>query len=231
MNLSIRQKKILSLIIREYSKYSEPVGSCELQEKYFADLSPATLRRELSFLSKKGYLNQPHTSAGRIPTDKAYRWFVEETITNEKEMEKQSNKWLGKIKKDRTQIPSPAQAIAQFCDGFGVSVSLEGEIHKYGLKNLFNRLRAVDFSDLEGIFEDIELLDFKIEEFLDEFKDQERMIFIGRESPFTRSENLSIISRVSSLEDNPKIFMLIGPKNMLYARNIAILEAISNLDF
>lgn len=230
MDFSPRQKKILNFIIREYSRDSEPVSSLELQEKCFDNLSPATLRRELSFLSENKYLSQPHTSAGRIPTDKAYRWFVEETVNNEKEMEKQSNKWAEKIQENKKNS-LPVQMIAKFCNGLGVSVSLNGEISKFGLKNLLAQLHETTLSDIERIFEDIESLDLKMNEFFDEFGEMERVVFIGRESPLTRSKNLSVISRFFDTDNGPQAFLLIGSKNMLYDRNLAILEAISGVEF
>jgi len=74
--LSDRQKVILSLVIHEYSRSAQPVGSKTLVEHYHLDFSPATIRNELSALDEMGYLRQPHTSAGRVPTEEGYRFFV-----------------------------------------------------------------------------------------------------------------------------------------------------------
>ncbi len=73
--ISERQQKILELIVRDYVKNSRPVSSKSLAQKKFG-VSSATLRNEMMELEKAGYLNQPHTSAGRIPTEKAYRFFI-----------------------------------------------------------------------------------------------------------------------------------------------------------
>jgi heat-inducible transcriptional repressor len=75
-NLSDRQKIILTLLIREYVHSAQPVGSQLLVEKYNLDMSSATVRNELGALTDLGYLKQPHTSAGRIPTENGYRFFV-----------------------------------------------------------------------------------------------------------------------------------------------------------
>ncbi len=74
--LSDRQKILLTLLIREYVSSAQPVGSQLLVEKYQLDMSSATVRNELAALTEMGYLNQPHTSAGRIPTENGYRFFV-----------------------------------------------------------------------------------------------------------------------------------------------------------
>jgi heat-inducible transcriptional repressor len=76
IELSSRQKKILSLIIHEHIRSTEPVGSRMLVERYHLDLSPATIRYEMAALTEAGFLRQPHTSAGRVPTEEGYRFFV-----------------------------------------------------------------------------------------------------------------------------------------------------------
>ena len=74
--LTSRQQEILLGILTNFVDSKEPVGSKTLAHKYVRNLSPATIRNELSELAKQGYLYQPHTSAGRVPTDKAYRFYV-----------------------------------------------------------------------------------------------------------------------------------------------------------
>ncbi len=75
-DLTARQKKILSLIIHEHIRSAEPVGSNYLVEKYQLGLSSATIRNEMAALTDAGLLRQPHTSAGRAPTEEGYRYFV-----------------------------------------------------------------------------------------------------------------------------------------------------------
>lgn len=78
--LSERQKTLLLLIIRDYIDSAQPVGSKRLVEHYHLDLSPATIRNEMAALTDMGYLRQPHTSAGRVPSEEGYRYFVSEMI-------------------------------------------------------------------------------------------------------------------------------------------------------
>jgi heat-inducible transcriptional repressor len=75
--LGARQAAILSAIVREYIRSGEPIGSKHLVGRYKLDVSSATVRNDMSLLEELGYLAQPHTSAGRIPTDLGYRWFVD----------------------------------------------------------------------------------------------------------------------------------------------------------
>ena len=76
MDLSERQLQILQAIITDYGENAEPVGSRSIAKKYDLGVSPATIRNEMSDLEEMGYLTHPHTSAGRVPSDKAYRLYV-----------------------------------------------------------------------------------------------------------------------------------------------------------
>ncbi len=78
--LTDRQRFLLSLIVHEYVRSAAPVGSQSLVESYKLDMSSATVRNELSELTDKGLLRQPHTSAGRVPTEDGYRFFVSRLI-------------------------------------------------------------------------------------------------------------------------------------------------------
>jgi heat-inducible transcriptional repressor len=75
--MDARQRDVLVAVIREYIDSAEPVGSRVLAKRHFPNLSPATIRNAMADLEDLGYLVQPHTSAGRVPTDKAYRFYVD----------------------------------------------------------------------------------------------------------------------------------------------------------
>jgi heat-inducible transcriptional repressor len=72
-----RHRDVLIAVVREYIDSAEPVGSRVLAKRHFPALSPATIRNAMADLEEAGYLAQPHTSAGRVPTDRAYRFYVE----------------------------------------------------------------------------------------------------------------------------------------------------------
>ncbi len=80
INLSERQKIILGLVIQEFVEKAQPIGSKFIVDQYKLDFSSATVRNELSILAEEGLLRQPHTSAGRIPTEEGYRYFVQELM-------------------------------------------------------------------------------------------------------------------------------------------------------
>jgi heat-inducible transcriptional repressor len=81
-DLSERQKLILALIVKDHIENAQPVGSKVLVERYNLDFSSATVRNEMMALSEMGYLRQPHTSAGRVPTEAGYRYFVRQLMVH-----------------------------------------------------------------------------------------------------------------------------------------------------
>src|SRR3989338_11285351 len=76
----IRKDRVLAIVVDEYVKNVSPVGSQLLVERYRLDLSPATVRNILAELEEEGFLMHPHTSAGRIPTQRGYRYYVDHLI-------------------------------------------------------------------------------------------------------------------------------------------------------
>ncbi len=82
---SERRKKILESVVDSYISEGEPVSSSAIRDKYFPDISSATIRNELSLLEDMGYLMQPHISAGRIPSSLAYRYYVDNLLTLDNE--------------------------------------------------------------------------------------------------------------------------------------------------
>jgi heat-inducible transcriptional repressor len=86
LEITERQRTILLLLIRDYIETAQPVGSKRLVERFHLDLSPATVRNEMSALTEMGYLRQPHTSAGRVPAEEGYRVFVGQMMNKAEEL-------------------------------------------------------------------------------------------------------------------------------------------------
>src|SRR5215468_8841402 len=81
--LDRRKNSILGTVVYEYIATGEPVGSAMLTQKYNLGISPATVRAEMAALADEGYLDQPHTSAGRVPSDRGYRYYVDRLMLPE----------------------------------------------------------------------------------------------------------------------------------------------------
>ena len=84
MDLKERTQQVLKAVVLSYIKIANPIGSRTITENYEFGLSPATIRNIMAELEEMGYLSQPHTSAGRIPTEKGYRFYVDSLISNDR---------------------------------------------------------------------------------------------------------------------------------------------------
>ncbi len=93
--LTARDREVLEAIITDYIQTAEPVGSRTVSKKYYIGLSPATIRNVMADLEEMGFLTQPHTSAGRVPTDRAFRFYVDSILAVRK---------LSLIDRDRIEI-------------------------------------------------------------------------------------------------------------------------------
>lgn len=127
MELSDRKKKILQLVIDSYIETAVPVSSKSLTDKYLTTLSSATVRSELSTLEELGYLSQPHTSAGRIPSKEAYKLYVSELMVKD-ELTKGEIDYIEKIFNEKTTsmdqvFESVAKVISELTQYTSVAVS------------------------------------------------------------------------------------------------------------
>lgn len=113
MQLDDRKLKILQAIIRNYLETGEPVGSRTISKYTDLNLSSATIRNEMADLEELGYILQPHTSAGRIPSDKGYRLYVDQLMSEkEREVEEMKELLLEKEEKMETLLKQVAKALA-----------------------------------------------------------------------------------------------------------------------
>ena len=112
MELDQRKKQILYAVIKTYLETGEPVGSRTLSKYEDLHLSPATIRNEMADLEELGYLMQPHTSAGRIPSDKGYRFYVDQMLADEKkEVEDMKELLIEKADKVEKLLKQVANAV------------------------------------------------------------------------------------------------------------------------
>src|SRR3972149_2483235 len=162
-----RQVKLLDFIIREHVKTAKPVGSALIAKKAGFKLSPATLRSEMGELEKAGYLAQLHTSGGRVPTDKAYRYYVNSLLENDAGLnpkEKDKNK----IRQEFNNMPSDpreinkvvARVLSNLSENLVITgISQDEDFFKKGLVSLFENPEFREFGEafqLARFFEEFE---------------------------------------------------------------------------
>ena len=123
MELNERMKTILSAVVHRYITSAEPVSSSVIAEKYNLNLSTATIRHEMYLLEKYDYLWQPHISSGRIPTDKGYRFYVDNLMIKNylKENEKREIIQIYKKSKELEEtMKVTSQLLSKITNNIGV---------------------------------------------------------------------------------------------------------------
>jgi len=230
MNITDRQGEILNRVIKSHIDLAEPVSSEYLKKRYRLHFSPATIRSEMQRLTDNGYLYQPHTSAGRIPTDKGYRFFVD---TLEKVEGIIDDEIVGEIKRMRQEIEDypvflkeSSRLLSLFSSGLAVScISGTGIFMKDGWKKTFD---DPEFSDVEKVKDFLLMVDY-FEENIDDFDLTCPSVrtYIGNEAPISKADDFSIvISKCSFFEGEDGFVAILGPKRMAYKRNISLVDSI-----
>ena len=112
MELDERKKTILQAVIRNYLETGEPVGSRTISKYTDLNLSSATIRNEMADLEEMGYILQPHTSAGRIPSDKGYRFYVDALMQKERQVSEMQELLVERQEKMETMLKQVAKVLA-----------------------------------------------------------------------------------------------------------------------
>ena len=241
MKLTERQEEILCQIIEEYAETASPVWSVTM-EKLF-DVSPATIRAEMARLEVMGLIAQPHTSAGRVPTDAGYRYYVnhlnvvgddweadyaEQTPEVRVIGEGQYGRAVHVIERRinsqsqaDTAIRGAVDALVELTGNLGLA-TIGGQLYLAGIAKLFTQ---PEFGDTRRVQAVAKLLD-NLEPWLREAAPGEALnIFIGHENPIGKNSEVSlIISRFKSPFSDRSYIGVLGPTRQNYARVMALVR-------
>lgn len=221
-----RQAKLLATIIEQYAEVAAPVGSLLLAKLF--DVSSATIRNEMAELERLGFIKQPHTSAGRIPTDKGYRYYVNNLT------ESNGGQVLGDTRNTKAiatrvadsgstvqAIKSAVDSLVQLTHNLGLA-TIGNQLYVAGYSNLFGQ---PEFLDPEHSREVARLLD-NLEPWLREAKPNEALnVYIGSENPIGRSAGVSlIISKYRSPLSDKSYIGVLGPTRQSYRSVMGLVE-------
>jgi len=228
--MNSRQEKILAAVIEEYTQTAVPVGSAVLVEKYALGVSSATIRNDMAELENQEFLYQPHISAGRIPTDKGYRYFVEQ-IMGDKELSKHEQQKLQKeflkLKAQNTRLTkTTAKLLSHLSGNLAVSGLMDKEdFSDFGMKELMGQPEFREIDEMCRMVEALDYIDEKFDRLVAELNEGETKIYIGNENPIDGISNCSMIVSPYKTKNGEKgILALIGPKRMKYAKNKSLIE-------
>lgn len=160
MDLTPRQTQILKSVVEEYIESAEPVGSQILEKKYNLGVSPATIRNEMVELTDSGFLRQPHTSAGRIPTSMGLRFYINNLMQEKKmsvadEVSAKEQVWDSRFQFDRL-LRQATLALANRTRALSIAATDKGDIYYSGVANI---LEMPEFFDIDVTRTLLSLLD------------------------------------------------------------------------
>lgn len=233
-NLTKRQEKILTVLVQEYIDKAEPVSSKLLCKKGGLKFSPATIRNELQKLTDSGFISQPHTSAGRVPTSKGYRFFVDKLMEGHENVLSKIpasilNEMKGEPSDDLRFLESFTKAVAVLSSSLVFTYLDDKDIlWKDGWKEVFQNPEFQKPDTMAGFMGAVEGLEKNIREFITDFDDSEDIrVYIGKEEPALKSPEFSlIVSRTRFPDKENGVLALLGPKRMEYERNIGLMQSL-----
>lgn len=228
-----RQQNLLRIIIDQYIKTAQPVGSKLIANQGNFDLSSATIRNEMAELEEQGYIWHPHTSAGRIPTEKGYQYLVDNFI-GEAELSKKQKESLDKIVKQFSRfepqlLKNLAKGLAEFSQGAVFVAFSNNDFYYTGISNLFSQPEFAEQKLVHSLSQVIDHLDQVINKIFNQVEQTE--VLIGRNNYFAKDCS-SIISKYK-IENQFGLLGILGPTRMDYQNNFSLInysrDLISNL--
>lgn len=223
-----RQVKILNVLIKEYIQSAQPISSGLLQKKYNLYIKNAMIRREMQVLTSRGFLYQPYTSAGKVPTDKGYRFFVDDLLEKELNCFEIKDWFKNEIEDNIKLIQSLTKNLAHISNSLVLTyLEKENIFWKDGWEEI---LKEPEFSEKNFALNFVEFLEI-FENNIENFKINSKIkIYIGKENPVKKGKNFSVIASKCNLptgEDT--ILFLLGPKRMAYDINIGLINSLTKL--
>ena len=232
MNITERQEKILAQIIEEYAETASPVGSMTMAKLF--GVSPATIRAEMARLESLGLVAQPHISAGRVPTDAGYRYYVNhlaenvgntDVWQNEQVVENRSMHALERRVASQSRadaaIRGAVDSLVELTGNLGLA-TVGGQLYLSGISRLFMQPEFMDTARVQAV---AKLLD-NLEPWLREAAPGEPLnIFIGHENPIGKNSEVSlIISKFSSPFSDRSYIGVLGPTRQNYFRVMSLVK-------
>lgn len=232
--LDERKQKILNAIVKDYQHTADPVGSRHLSRNYLPELSPATIRNEMADLEEEGFIIQPHTSAGRIPTDRGYRFYVDRLMKairpshREEEMVKktlhQPNQNLDEI------LYQTAKLLSHALDYTAIVINL-GSHHRIFSSGTSNLLHQPEFRNLDHMQRILNLLEEEnlLTEVVEEYsRPEEITIKIGSENKYKQVKDCSVVVAAYEVNEEPVGGIgMIGPTRMYYSKVTTLVDYVA----
>ena len=226
--LQERQRSILNAAVEEYIRTARPVASRELAREFDLQVSPATIRNELLELDELGYLEQPHTSAGRIPTDKGYRFFVDYLLADA-ELEPEEDAMLRRafaVRDAQDFVREFAKTVSRIAGAFtAAGVADEEFFYETGFREILSEPEFADPEEVRAFGRLADFLDERIGGLLPHLAQKEERIWIGVENPWKEARQYTVmLSSWAHPAGFSGFVSIIAPKRTNYSKHKAVIE-------
>lgn len=230
-----RKEHILGIVVNEYIRNVSPVSSGLIKQKYRLDVSSATIRNILADLEKDGLLTHPHTSAGRMPTEEGYRYYVDYLMNEISLLEDQKQRIKAEYEQERKNLERILEKTSELVSDLTHYTSIVS-VEDHNGRVFCNGARYVvdyaDYQDLKKIQEILTLLEHK-EEILALINRELRsriQIFIGHELACRNIEDCSMaVSQYTLSNGRQGRIAVLGPKRMNYQKVVSALDYMTHL--
>lgn len=233
--LTARQTQILKAMIDEYIEMAEPVGSGPLEKKYNFGVSPATIRNEMVVLTKQGFLKQPHTSAGRVPTPKAMKFYVSQLMEEKQmsvtdEVKAKEDVWDARDDLDKL-MHEATHALAGRTKSLAVgTIADDDRVWHSGYANVFANPEFTDLHVCESLFGFLEEVG-RINElfFQREHAPSAIDVFFGEELGWPHFASVGVAATYFNIHGERGALGVVGPTRLSYPTVIPVLRYFGNL--
>jgi transcriptional regulator of heat shock response len=232
VNINPRQQQVLLAVIHNYIECAEPTASKTITENYDLGVSPATVRAEMLWLEENGYLYQPHTSAGRVPTDKGYRFYVDRLMQvynlNKSEQQKIEDEYRFLSQSVSHILQKTVRFVSDLLECSTMITSPDrSEIYASGTTQLIHRPDFNDVGKIRNVLDALEEKQKLIDMLNEELGEETSMLRIGAESNTPKLADCSVIVTRYNYHDRPAgIISLITTKRTRYDKVTSSIHAI-----
>lgn len=229
-----RREQILDYVISEYTETAQPVSSSQLLEQYDLPYSSATIRNEMAVLEQDGYLMNVYTSSGRVPTDLGYRYYVNRLKERERVLKQYTQvaahflQNLDTMAEIHMKLRTLLLSMASESGNVALGKLSSDIVLQEGLQDFLTHpsFSSVDF--VREALQDLDQVRGHIDEMGEGLTKGGYELYIGEENPLEPLHRYSVIVGRCTIDNDDGTIILIGPKSMQYAKNIALVESIFN---
>ncbi len=226
MYMKDRKSALLSAIINEHVSTGNAVSSKLIVDNHDFSVSPATIRNEMATLEKEGYIYHPHTSAGRIPTEKGWKEYIEHYLDDVELPDKQKKEIDSAFKESGLAVDTAIKRVAKRLAEFSQQAVFVGfskdDFYYTGLSNLFEHPEFESIDLVRHVTAVVDHMDDVITELFDDVTDNVK-VMLGSENPFG-AECSSIITSYQIKDQERSVFGILGPMRMDYENNLALIK-------